>query len=71
MPDYQLRLFQLSHLMKKFLPNVYNHYINEAINYEVFLSKWIITIFSAYVDIEILSKIWDIFIIVKKLKRYY
>lgn len=69
MPDYRLRIFQLSNLIKKFLPNVHNHYLNEAINYEAFLSKWILTIFSAYINIEILCKIWDVFImVIKKLK---
>ncbi len=64
MPDYQLRIFQLTNLIKKYIPNVYNHYINDAMNYEVFLSKWILTIFSSYVNIDILDLIWDIFIIV-------
>jgi len=64
MPDYQIRTFQLEFLMKKYVPILIEHFNKNEINSDIFMSKFFLTIFSAFLPFEILCKLWDIFLIV-------
>ena len=48
MADYFLRIFQLDVLMKEMLPDLHKHFKVNEIRYEIFLSKWIISLFSSF-----------------------
>ena len=65
MPDYSIRMYQLKYYIKLFLPEIFYHWKNQQVN-EIFISKWVLTIFSSYLPFETLAHIWDIFIIVLK-----
>jgi hypothetical protein len=64
MPDYEIRNFQLNHLICKFSPKLYKHFQSHEINVDLFVQKFFISIFSAFFPFDILIKIWDIFLIV-------
>jgi hypothetical protein len=65
MPDYEIRIYQLKILIKKFYPEISEHFNLKEINIDLFVQKFFISIFSAFFPFEILIKIWDIFLIVK------
>jgi hypothetical protein len=65
MPDYNIRVFQLNHYIKKYLPDIFYHFKKNQINPDIFFSKWIITIFSSYLPFKTLAQVWDIFLIDK------
>ncbi len=64
MPDFQIRIFQLDHFMRKFIPNIYEHFKKNEINSDIFMSKMLLTIFSSFLPFETLCKVWDVFLIV-------
>ena len=63
MPDYSLRIFQLNILIRENLPEIYNHFKKYQINPDIFFSKWILTIFSSYLQFNTLAIVWDVFFI--------
>ncbi len=65
MPDYSIRVFQLNHLVKNAMPDLFYHFKKQQINPDIFFSKWILTIFSSYLPFDTLAKVWDIFLIDK------
>ena len=64
-PDYQIRVFQLNYYVKKYLPEVYNHFKNNNLSFDLLYSNWILTLFANYYDIEKLDFPWTCFIIDK------
>jgi hypothetical protein len=64
MPDYNLRVYQLNHYVKKYFPDVYYHFKNNKIPCDLFYSKWFITIFAAYLGFDVVSQCWLYFVIV-------
>jgi hypothetical protein len=65
MPDFYLRIYQINIYLKNFLPNVYAHFINHNIPFDMIFSKWILTIFSSYVNYDTLFLFFTLFAIVK------
>ena len=65
MPDYLIKLYQLNYLIKENFPKMHHHLKTNRINLDIFFSKWILTIFSNFLDFETLYNIWDIFILDK------
>ena len=63
MPDYNIRIFQLNFYIKKYIQPLFNHFSKFQINPDLILSKWILTIFSSYLPFDMLSKVWDVFIL--------
>jgi hypothetical protein len=63
MPDYSLRIYQLNQLIKEKIPEMYYHFKRQQINPDIFFSKWILTIFSGYLQFSTLAIVWDIFLI--------
>lgn len=65
MPDYSIRVYQLNYYIKKYLPKLCNHFRKNQINLHIFFSKWILAIFSSCLNMEVLAKVWDVFIMDK------
>ena len=64
-PDYQIRVFQLNFYVKKYLVEVYNHFKNNNLSFDLLYSDWLLTLFSNYYDIEKLDFPWTCFIVDK------
>ena len=64
-PDYQIRVFQLNYYVKKYLTEVYNHFKNNNLSFDLLYSDWLLTLFSNYYDIEKLDFPWTCFIVDK------
>ena len=64
-PDYQIRVFQLNYYVKKYLVEVYNHFTNNNLSFDLLYSDWLLTLFSNYYDIEKLDFPWTCFIVDK------
>ena len=62
MPDYSIRVYQLTYYIKEYFPELDIHFKKHQINPDVFFSKWILTIFSNYLPFDALYRVWDIFI---------
>lgn len=67
MPDFYLRMHQINVYLKIYLPNVFAHFLNNNIPFDMIYSKWILTIFSSYVSLNTLFLFYSLFAIVKKL----
>ena len=64
MPDYPVRVYQLNHYVKIYLPSIFNHFKNNKIPFDMIYSKWLITVFSQYLTPDLLNIVWTYFIIV-------
>ena len=65
MPEYLIKLYQLNYFIKEFFPKMHHHLKTNAINLDIFFSKWILTIFSNFLSFDTLYNIWDIFMLDK------
>ena len=63
--EYNIRFYQLNFYFEKYFPEIHEHFIKENLNPEIFFSKWILTVFSNYLNFNILYDVWDLFIIDK------
>ena len=64
-PDYGIRVFQLNYYVKKYLIEVYNHFKNNNLSFDLLYSDWLLTLLSNYFDIEKLDFPWTCFIVDK------
>ena len=64
-PDYNIRVFQLNYYVKKYMIEIYNHFKNNNLSFDLLYSGWLLTLFSNYYDIEKLDFPWTCFIIDK------
>ena len=64
-PDYGMRIYQLQHYTKVFFPNLYRWFKSNQIPFDLIFSKWIMTLFSGYFDIEQMDFAFTCFIIDK------
>ena len=64
-PDYEIRVFQLNYYVKKYIYEVYNHFKNNNLSFDLLYSNWLLTLFSNYYDIEKLDFPWSCFFIDK------
>lgn len=69
MPDFYLRMYQINIYLKIYLPNVYSHFINNNIPFDMIYSKWILTAFSSYLNHDTLFLFFTLFAIVNKLVK--
>jgi len=63
MPDYNIRVFQLNHYLKIYMPDLFYTFKKNQINPDIIFSKWILTIFSSYLSFGTLAKVWDVFLV--------
>ena len=65
MPEYLIKLYQLNYFIKEYFPKMHHHLKTNRINLDIFFSKWILTIFSNFLNFETLYNVWDVFILDK------
>ena len=64
-PDYAIRVFQMNYYVKKYITEVYIHFKNNNLSFDLLYSDWLLTLFSNYYDIEKLDFPWTCFIVDK------
>ena len=64
-PDYGIRVYQLNYYVKKYIPNVYYHFKNNNLSFDMIYSRWLLTLFSNYLEINRLDFPWTCFFIDK------
>jgi len=62
-PDLLLREHQMQHFIKNYLPDLHMHFRKAGIGSELFLSRWIMTIYACYLPLETLLHVWDCFMV--------
>jgi hypothetical protein len=62
-PDLPLREHQMQHFMKTYLPSLHQHCRSAEISSQLFLSKWIMTVYASYLPLNTLLHVWDCFIV--------
>jgi Rab-GTPase-TBC domain len=60
-PDLSLREYQMNHYVNNLLPDLYSHFRKVGVTNGFFISRWFMTLFSTYLDYDILVKVWDCF----------
>ena len=58
-----LKLKEIEYIVNKWCPNVNKHLQKIFLNYDFFTCKWMITLFSHYMNEKYLMKLWDYLII--------
>jgi hypothetical protein len=58
-PELHLRTYQFNHYVSNILPELYAHFRVIGLTNGFFTSKWIITVFSWYLHIDSLARVWD------------
>ena len=64
-PDYGIRVYQLNYYVKKYIPSVYYHFKNNNLSFDMIYSRWLLTLFSNYLEINRLDFPWTCFFIHK------
>jgi len=62
-PLMQQILRKLDYWMKEFLPKLHTHFKRQDISVSIFASQWLRTLFSYNFPIEIVFRIWDLFLL--------
>jgi hypothetical protein len=65
MPDFYLRMYQINIYLKQYLPEIYFHFTNNFIPFDMIYTKWILTLFSSYLNFDTLFTFFTFFIIVR------
>ena len=63
MPGLKASFYIFLSLMKKFLPRLHEHLLEEGITPAMYATQWFMTIFSTNIPIELTLRIWDVFFI--------
>lgn len=58
-----LRLYQLDRLMKDYIPDLYEHFVNSGIESHMFASQWFLTLFTARFPLYFVYYILDVFLL--------
>ena len=58
-PDYGIRVYQLNYYVKKYIPSVYHHFKNNNLSFDMIYSRWLLTLFANYLDINRLDFPWS------------
>ena len=64
-PDYGIRVYQLNYYVKKYIPSVYYHFKNNNLSFDMIYSRWLLTLFSNYLETNRLDFPWTCFFIHK------
>ena len=64
-PDYHCRVHQINYYVKKYIPEVYYHFKKKDIPFDIIYSRWILTFFANYLNLEKLDFPWSCFFIDK------
>ena len=64
-PDYGIRVYQLNYYVKKYIPTVYYHFKNNNLSFDMIYSRWLLTLFANYLEMNRLDFPWTCFFIHK------
>ena len=64
-PDYGIRVYQLNYFVKKYIPNIYYHFKNNNLSFDMIYSNWLLTLFTNYLTFNQLDFPWTCFLIDK------
>jgi hypothetical protein len=64
-PDYGIRVYQINYYVKKYIPSVYHHFKNNNLSFDMIYSRWLLTLFANYLEINRLDFPWTCFFIDK------
>ena len=64
-PDYGIRVYQLNYYVKKYIPSIYYHFKNNNLSFDMIYSRWLLTLFANYLDINRLDFPWSCLIMHK------
>ena len=64
-PDYQCRVHQINYYLKKYIPEVYYHFKKNDIPFDIIYSRWILTFFANYLNLDKLDFPWTCFFVDK------
>ena len=60
-PDLSLREYQMDHYLNTIVPDLYFHFRKVGITNGFFISRWFMTLFSTYLPLPVLMRVWDCF----------
>jgi hypothetical protein len=63
MPGLKVCFYIFLSLMKKFLPKLHEHLLEEMVTPAMYATQWFLTIFSSNIPLELTLRIWDTFFI--------
>ena len=64
-PDYHCRVHQINYYVKKYIPEVYYHFKKKDIPFDIIYSRWILTLFGNYLNLDRLEFPWTCFFVDK------
>ena len=64
-PDYHCRVHQINYYVKKYIPEVYYHFKKKEIPFDIIYSRWILTFFGNYLNLDKLDFPWTCFFVDK------
>ena len=64
-PDYHCRVHQINYYVKKHIPEVYYHFKKKDIPFDIIYSRWILTLFGNYLNLDRLDFPWTCFFVDK------
>ena len=64
-PDYHCRVHQINYYVKKYIPEVYYHFKKKDIPFDIIYSRWILTLFANYLNLDKLDFPWTCFFVDK------
>jgi len=63
MPGLANNFYVFLSLMKKYMPKLNNHLLELKFTPQMYASQWFLTIFAVYFPIEVVVRIWDVFLV--------
>lgn len=60
-PDLSLREYQMDYYLNTIVPDLYSHFRKVGITNGFFISRWFMTLFSTYLPLDTLVRVWDCF----------
>lgn len=64
-PDYGIRVYQINYYVKKYIPTVFYHFKKKDLSFDMIYSRWLLTLFANYLDINKLDFPWSCLFIQK------
>jgi hypothetical protein len=56
-------LFIAEKLVKQFLPKLYKHMHKEGIHHSMFVTQWLLTVYTSSFPFDLVSRVWDSFLV--------
>jgi hypothetical protein len=63
MTGLKIAFYVLMNLVKKFMPKLHTHFMNEMFTPPLYATNWFMTLFSSNMPLQLTLRIWDIFFV--------